>query len=50
MLPSSARKRESEAGTGPGGMERFGVAGPAVFDRAAPDVVVASVADGVDAV
>ena len=37
-LPSIARKRESP-----------GVAGPAVSDCAAPDEVVASVADGVDA-
>jgi hypothetical protein len=43
-LPSNARKRES-----PGGTELPGVAGPAVSDCAAPDEVVASVADEVDA-
>ena len=49
VLPSNARKRESETGTGPGGMELPGVAGPAMSDRAAPDEVAASVKDGVGA-
>jgi hypothetical protein len=48
-LPSIARKRESETGTGPGDMDPPGVAGPAVSDCAPPDEVVASVADGVGA-
>jgi hypothetical protein len=37
-----------EARVATGGMEPPGVAGPAVSDCAAPDEVVASVADGVD--
>ncbi len=44
-LPRNSMKRDSETG----GMEPPGVAGPAISDCAAPDEVVASVADGVDA-
>ena len=43
-LLRNARKRESVIGTGPGGMEPSGVAGPATSDCGAPDEVAASVA------
>lgn len=49
-LRRNARKCESVIGTGPGGIEPSGVAGPAISDCGAPDEVVASVADGVGSV